>query len=204
MKNPAFPMAGWALLGVALLAGCTLSRPYPAKQLYVLDAGAPPPSGSAPTGGTLRVARVRVVEPFSRASFHYLVAPSRFEADYYSTFAAEPDRLITGELIEWLSATGLYDGVVDAASTADASHTLHCVISELYCDKTDPTAPRAVISARFILLDEAPIPALVVSTRDYHAIEPLQGSDSDALAQGFGAALQRILTQLTTDLAAEG
>lgn len=194
-KSSAIPMVACALLAPSL-AGCSLSKPYPAKQLYVLDPGAPQQSG-----GTLRVPRVRVTEPLSRTAFQSLVAPSRLEEDYYSTFAAEPDRLITSELMEWLSTAGHYEAVVDGASTADASHTLQCTISELYCDRTDPAAPRAVLSARSILLDETSVPARVISARDYEAVEPLRGSEADAFAEALGAALKRLLGRLSADVA---
>lgn len=197
------------LLGCGLLlatsmgtGGCGgLSKPYPAKQLYAIGVERPQPAPASTPSSTLRVLGVRVADPFSSREFHYRVAPNQFQQDYYATFVADPDRLLTGEIIEWMSATGQYASVVDASSPVKSDRSLQCVVTELYGDMSEPgVSPRAVIAARFFILDESEVEAKVLFSRDYRQVEPTRGSGADNLAQAWGRAMKRILEQLTTDL----
>jgi len=198
------------LLGCTLLlattmgpAACSLSKPYPAKELYAIDVGTPPPAAESSPGATLRVLRVRVTDPFSNREFQYLVAPNKFQQDYYATFVADPDRLLTAELTKWMSATGLYATVVDSGSSVKAERSLQCVVTQLYGDMSEAgAAPRAVVEARFFLLDETDVDAKVLFSHDYRQAEQVGGTGAEKLTQAWGRAMKRILEQLTADLRA--
>ena len=198
------------LLGCGLLlatsmgpAACGLSKPYPAKQLYAIDVGTPQPVTAPLPGMTLRVLRARVSDPFSSREFQYLIAPNQFQQDYYANFVADPDRLLTSEIIEWMSAAGLYATVVDASSPVKADRSLQCVVTQLYGDMSDPAvSARAVVEARFFLLDETDVDAKVLFSKDYRQAEPVTGTGADKLTQAWGRAMRKILEQLTTDLRA--
>lgn len=183
-------------------AACSLSKPYPAKQLYAIDCGEPQRAAASSPGTALRVLRVRVAAPFSSREFQYLIAPNQFQQDYYANFVADPDQLLTTELIEWMSATGLYPTVVDASSSVKAEQSLQCVVSELYGDMSNAGSPRAVIAARFFLLDETDVDAKVLFNRDYRQSEPIDGTGADKLTQAWGRAMKKTLEQLTADLRA--
>ena len=70
--------------------------------MYAIDFGTPPPAAAASAGTTLRVLRVRVADQFSSREFHYLIAPNQHQPDYYANFVADPDHILTGQVIDWL------------------------------------------------------------------------------------------------------
>jgi len=201
MNRVKIAVAGCGLFLAMGPAACSLSKPYPAKQLYALDCGAPQSTTASSPGASLRVLRVRVAEPFSNREFHYLTAPNQFQKDYYANFVADPDQLLTAELVEWMTATGLYSTVVDAASPVNADRSLQCVVSQLYGDMSEPGAsPRAVVEARFFLFDDTGVDAKVLFNRDYREAEPVDETGTVKLAQGWGRAMEKILQRLVTDL----
>ncbi len=192
------------LLAIAMGPGaCGLSKPYPPKQLYAIDVGAPTPVAALTSGTTLRVLPVSVSDPFSSREFQYQIAPNQFQQDYYANFVTDPDRLLTADLIAWMSASGLYANVVDASSSVKTDQALQCVVSQLYGDMSDAAvSPRAVVQARFFLLDESDVEAKVLFNREYRQAEPVSGNGTDKLTQAWGRAMRKILEQVTTDLRA--
>jgi hypothetical protein len=179
--------------------GCSLSKPYPAKELFAIDAGAPAAAASPASGSALRVLPARVVSPFDELEFHSLIGPAQFQKDYYANFVAKPDSLITSLLIEWLSKTGLYESVVDGSSPVRTERSLQCIVTALYCDKTNPEAPKAVVAARFFLIDDSSVEARVLFTRDYREAQPMP-EGRGALALGWSQVMRTILEKLSSDL----
>ena len=186
--------------GLALLAGCGLSRPDPAKSYFAFGVAAPAPDDAGPREGVLRVARARVAPPFNDAAFHYLVGPNQYRSDYYVNFVAPPDRLITGELIAWLEASGPFAHAVGGASTVGTSATLDCAVTALYADYREPSAPTAVVAVSAFLLDESGIDATVILQRDYAETEPIAGKGPAAIVDAWNGALGRIFARIEADL----
>lgn len=190
-------------LAMAMLtAGCKLSQPYPAKQLYMLDPGKPASASSvSATGPAIRVVRVSIAEPFSRLSFNYKIGENQFQQDYYANFVASPDLLITNALAQWLTDSDQFQAVVLAASTVDTKYTLNGIVTQLYCDQTNPAQPQGVIAARFMLLDESDVAARVVMAQDYQARIPADSAAPGAVVKAWNAGLAKIFAELTNDLA---
>lgn len=197
-------LLGFGLLLASCLgpAACSLSKPYPAKQLYAIDVGVTQPAVAAAPGTALRVLRVRIAEPYSSREFQYLIAPNQFQQDYYANFVADPDQLLTSEVIKWMATTRLYATVVDGSSSVKTERSLQCVVSQLYGDMSDAASPKAVIEARFFVLDESDVDAKVLFNQTYRHAEPAGGAGADKLTQAWGRAMKKVLEQLTTDLRA--
>ena len=105
---------------------------------------------------------MRIAKPFDATGFVYKVAESRFTTDYYNGFIAEPDRLLTGELVNWLAASGEFGSVVEESSAADYRLTLESNVTELYGDYTNKTAPQAVMELKVFVIDDVPSPSRVI------------------------------------------
>jgi len=146
------------------------------------------------------VAQVRIASPFDERAFHYQKASQRFEADYYVNFITDPANIITGTLIDWLSREGSFATVVDGSSPVQTSRTLEGRISALYGDYRQPRAPKAVVRAKFFLLDESGADARVLFSREYEQVEPMSKMAPDALIDAWGAALDRIYDALVRDV----
>jgi cholesterol transport system auxiliary component len=204
-------------LAAALLSGgcSSFNRPYPDKALFALDLGPPPHAATWSTGAaagdtlparapapTLRVRSVRIAQPFDTTTFVYKVGASRFTTDYYNGFIAEPDRLLTGQLLRWLTASGEFSAVVPESSTADYRMTLETQISALYGDYTIRASPQAVLELQMWVIEDAPSSSRVVFQKTYREAEPLSANTPEQLVGGWGTAYRRILTRFLTDLRA--
>jgi uncharacterized lipoprotein YmbA len=192
--------AGLLALGAA--ASCSsISRPYPEKSFFAVDAGPTPAAAKAPGEGALRVRRLRVARPYDGLTFVYKTGASEFRTDYYNGFIAAPEALLTSETIRWLAAAGPFASVVDVASSAPSRYALEGNVTALCGDLTDPKAPKAILEVRFFLLDESGAEAAVKFQKAYAVSAPAAGDKPAELAAAWGQALRQILSALAADLA---
>jgi len=196
-------------IGTALLiGGCSsFNRPYPNKALYAIALGTTPGgstvpevSPARPLAPILRVKGIRIAKPFDTTSFVYKVGESRFMTDYYNGFIAEPDRLLTGELVKWLVASGEFGSVVEEGSTADYRLTLECNVTQLYGDYTNKKSPQAVMELKIFVIDDVPAASRVIFQKTYRQVQPLPDNTPEKLVRGWDEAYRGILTQFMSDL----
>src|SRR6185312_4029638 len=107
------------------------------------------------------------------------VGPQQFATDYYNGFIAPPDRLLTAQLMEWLSESGAVRYAVGAGSTLESSANLESQLTALYADHTNSTA---VLELRVLLVGDAAGATPVLLEKVYHESEALPVQTPDALA----------------------
>lgn len=183
----------------ATLGGCGLSKPYPAKQLYTIDVPAPEVTALDRSDAVLRVANIRIAAPFDAQAFHYTSSPNQFESDYYMNFITQPGNIITGELVQFLSAAGPYTTTVDGSSSVSTTRTLETLITALYGDYTNN--PQAVVTAKFFLLDTQSAEPRVLFEKEYSQSTPMDTQDAASLVAGWSDALRQTFESLSQDLA---
>jgi uncharacterized lipoprotein YmbA len=193
-------IAGLLGLGVAAASCGALSKPYPEKSFFAIDAGPTPAATQALREGSLRVRRLRVAKPYDGLTFVYKTGGSEFRTDYYNGFIAAPEALLTSETIRWLSTAGPFASVVDGASSAPSRYVLEGNVTTFCGDMTDAKAPKAVLEARFFLLDDTGAEPRILYQRSYRSVVPLDGDGPAALVAAWGRAWREVLTQLTQDL----
>ncbi len=194
------------LVATGILAGCgALSKPYPQKTRYAImlpPSTAPAPSTVPPrTTDSLCVRALVVNEPFDGLSLVYRTGPASFETDYYNTFVAPPDRLLTGAIDQFLSQSGVFAGVFRNETSSNCRYMLEGDVLGLYGDYTDRSKPVAVIKTRFFFIDDADAAATMLFVRQYERSEPLSSADPAALVDGWNKGMVAILQQLTSDMA---
>jgi cholesterol transport system auxiliary component len=189
------------LVGLMVIAGCaSLTKPYPGKNLYAISVGDPPATSAASGHGTLRVAVVRLAQPYDSLTFVYKIGDSKFTSDYYNGFIAPPDRMLTGELISWLSKSGLYSAVIGGGNSADSHLSIETEVSALYGDYSDPKSPSATLTARFFLIDSSGSSYRIVFQKLYTQTEPMANASPDELVKAWERAYRGILGSLVDDL----
>ncbi len=192
------------LIAAGISAGCgnVLSKPYPQKTRYAIMS---PPVAAAPTtprtGDSLCVRGLVVNEPFDGLSLVYRTGATSFETDYYNTFVAAPDRLLTGALDQYLSQAGIFAGVFRNEGSTNCRYLLEGDVLGLYGDYTIRSKPEAVIRTRFFFIDDADGAAKVLFVKPYDHSEALNSTDPAALVEGWNKGLGAILQQLAADMA---
>ena len=201
------PRIAVLLIVAASLAGAggcagALSKPYPAKSLHALEVGPPPEAGAlaAPSAAVLRVDRVRVAAPYDATTFVYKVGPTRFESDYYNGFIAEPGRLLTEQLSDWMCGSKVFACAVGGGSGAAYQLALETNVTALYGDYSEKDKPRAVVEARFFLIDQTGGQFNIVFEKRYRESRDIAAASPEALVGGWDDGWRRILTALVEDL----
>jgi uncharacterized lipoprotein YmbA len=187
-----------ALLTVSagVLTGCvSLNKPYPVKESFGLTPTAAQPAART-QAGILRVERVRVAPPYDSRSFVHRLSDGRYEPDYYHEFVADPDRLLTAELVRMLAEARAFSTVVEPAATLETPMRLETSVTELYADIRDAAKPRAVIRARFLLLEDRLDSTSVLGEWALEASEAAASGDAAALAEAWSRGWGKIITQL--------
>jgi uncharacterized lipoprotein YmbA len=191
------------VVGLALVAsGCSIGRPLPAVTVYRIE---PPPAvidvSRAQRLERLKVGRVRVAEPYDRASLVYRLSDVRFTSDPYHAFLADPGPMLGNRIAEWLADADLFQAVDGPGGPAPAPRVLEATVTELYGDfEAGRTNPAAVMSIHFTIINqEGPRPEIEYE-RSLSRRVALSNESPEALVRGYGAALADILNQLMTDL----
>lgn len=194
---------GLMVLGLGIVAGCSLSTPYPDRALFTINAGKPEAGVEKGTASEvrLRVRRIIAVPPFGGTAFVYRTGPNKLQTDYYDAFAAAPADLITAQLVEWLRGTNQFAAVVDSNAGMPHQWVLEGRLQEMSIDTSDGKQARAALTMEFVLMDDrdpAPRPLL---ERTYTEAVPMSGSDAKAAAEGWSAGCRKIFSRLSADMA---
>jgi cholesterol transport system auxiliary component len=182
----------------ALLAACSnpLSRPFPDKQVFVLDAprpGAPAPAARRRSIQVREVAGTTATDP--RGLVRRLPG-NRQDTDFWNEFAAPPARLVDDSLRRWLAASGAVDAVLDAGSRASAGLVLETTLLALHADLTDAARPAAHVSLAVLLLDPARTPPRIAGQAMIEERAPIAGTGAGAIVAGMNAALAACLARV--------
>lgn len=191
-----------ALLAAAALAGCgnPLSRPYPEKRLYVLEARR---AGTLPAPARGRTLLVRTVTASPGMEGRGLVTrrPGNVQhSDFWNEFFAAPAAMVQDAMRQWLSEAGLFAAVLDQGSAGRADLALEAVLVAALGDGTDPAAPAARLHLQTLLLGLDRTPPRIIARGDYDRRVTLPSLAPEAVAPGLSQALAVVLADLEADL----
>jgi cholesterol transport system auxiliary component len=205
LDSPIFVRAGALLAALALataLGGCSLTRPAPVKNTFLLDPRLPPPA-AAPKAVTLRIGTINVAAPYRDRAFVYRTGELQFETDFYYEFLVAPGAMIAQATARALDRANIATRVVPSGTAPEeGDFVLEAFVSDLYADARQKPAA-AVVGITFYLT-KTTFPSSVVWSRAYAERVALPQSAPDALASAWNEALSRILESLARDLAAAG
>ncbi len=183
----------------AAIAGCSLTRPAPVKNTFLLD---PPLPSAAATQkpATLRIGTFNVSAPYRDRAFTYRTGDVKYESDFYNEFFVAPGPMIAQSATKALASAKVFARVIPAGTAPEeGDYVLEGFVSDLYADAREKPAA-GVVGVNFYLTRTA-FPSAVVWSRDYRERMPLAASTPEALAQAWNEALGRVLAALVRDLA---
>ena len=196
-------MSTYTIVAVAslVLAACSLTRPAPVKQQYLLDPPAPAAAAKAqPT--SVRMGGINVASPFRGRNFVLREADLRYETDYYNEFLVPPATMIAELTARALERSKAFARVVPPGYSSEADWVLDGFVSALYADERDGKKVSADVAVSYYLFQSGGGSGVPVWTHDYRRQVPVSGSTTDGYAAALNTAFGEIFTELTRDLAA--
>lgn len=196
------------LLSAALsIAGCSgLGQPYHEKDLYALTLSTPEPStqparpSSAQMDNPLRVRPMRVANPYGGSELVYKTKTGIYTTDYYRAFIANPGKLLTAGLVDYLNAHGpAY--AIDPGSIADGACDLESQCTLLLGDYSGPT-PVARVAFRFQLLKTQGGLIRPIWAKTYTKDIAVSDESAQALIDALSDAVRQVYAELSADLTA--
>jgi cholesterol transport system auxiliary component len=189
-----------ALAFAVALAGCSLTRPAPVKNTFLLDPPLPPAAAAAKPA-TLRIGTFNVAAPYRDRTFTYRTGDVKFESDFYNEFFVPPGPMIAQATTKALASAKAFGRVVPAGTAPEeGDFVLEGFVTDLYADTREKPAA-AVVGINFYLT-RTTFPSAVVWSHEYRERVPLAASTPEALAQAWNEGLGRVLAALARDLAA--
>ena len=193
------PLALAACAAVALVA-CSIGKPIPAANTYIVQPPAPKSVPSAASDAeSVRIGRVEVVAAYAGTALVYRMDDIRFTSDFYNRFIAEPGTMLGDQIAAWLARAGPF-AVTGPESTLPAHYLLEATVTELYGDFRPGQVPASVLAVQFALIDQTGARPKAVLERSIARRVDLAHASPDSLVRGYGDALAGILTELSTDL----
>lgn len=183
-----------------LVAGCVkLTKPYPIKQYFVLEAKRSGAPGLA-SKTSIRIKDPEISPLFSTKSFVYKVSDLEFSTDFYNEFFIVPDRMIKTQAVEWLRQSGVFRRInSDPGEKSD--YVLETNIVNLYIDKSS-SPNKAVFETSFFLVSGATGGDEVLWHGNHVEEEPVATDSSKAMAEAWSRSLEKTLQYLEKNLAA--
>jgi cholesterol transport system auxiliary component len=183
------------IASVLLLSGCGLSQP-PAQFNNYIIADVSINKTYAQINDSLRIDRVRSIEPYNNKEMIYQVSDVKFESDYYNRFLSEPEELLASQIASWFKESNLYGSVYQQSISMPANQILQVVITKLYGDFRENQSPAAILELQFVLIDNnAPRRPTAIMEKTLSSRIEIAKRDPSLLAKAYGLALTDILQQ---------
>ncbi len=183
-----------------VFGGCVnLSKSYPEKHSYALEAARQAEAHASVPGTVLKVRKFRASPAFEGKELVYRTSDTRYEADFYSEWFVPPNAMLTQQVVNQLTAAGPFQYVTDGSGLLPPTHVLDGTVTVLYGDyRTTPA--KAVLGLQVFFIDQAASPPAIVFQREYHKEVEVGDRSPDALVQGWNVALRSICDGLVDDL----
>ena len=189
------------LAAVVLAAGCSLTRPSPVKQTYLLDPALPAPLAKSQPG-TVRIGAVNVAAAFRGRSFVVRDTEFRFDSDFYHEFFVPPGVMLADSTARALARAKVFTVVTRPGVVVDADWVLDGFVGTLHADARDAASPAAVLQVTFYLSRDDGGASAPVWSHAYFKRVAFTGSNTDAYVTALNGAVSEVLADLAQDLAA--
>lgn len=188
-------------VAAAALSACSLTRPSPVKQMYLIE---PPPATAVATTSpyTARIGTVTVGAPYRDRAFVVREADLRFETDFYHEYVVAPAPMIAEAIARSLSDARVFAKVIPPGAPPEAEFTIDAFVGSLYADNRDAKAPAAELAITFYVsrTDRSVAP---VWSKEYRRRTALSAPSAETYTAAQSASLGEILGEFARDLAAE-
>ena len=133
----------------ASIASCSLTRPTPVKQMFLIEAPAPAAAVTPQSPLAARIGTVTVAAPYRDRAFVVREAELRFETDFYHEYVVAPAPMIAEAVANALAQSGAFAKVIPPGAPPEAELTIDAFVGSLHADNRDAKAPTAELAITF-------------------------------------------------------
>ena len=187
------------LVGLALTGCVGLGQSQPEKHYYALEAIRQGERLVAVPGTILNIRRFRAAPPFQGREVVYRESDARYERDFYNQWLAPPDVMLTQQILNWLTAAGLFHYVTDSSGPLPATYILDGMVTALYGDYR-ATPFKIVLGLQFVLMHDVSASTDIIWHDQYRKEVEVREESPEALVSGGNDALRIILMAVETDI----
>jgi cholesterol transport system auxiliary component len=187
-------------LATLVIGGCvSLSKSYPEKHYYALEAIRQGQMFASIPGTILQIRKLRAAPAFEGKELVYRTSDARYEGDFYNEWFVPPNAMLTQQALNWLTAAGLFHYVMDSSGSVPPTYILEGTVTALYGDyRATPT--KAVLGLRLFLVHEASSHAEILWHQEYRKDVEVMDQTPEALVSSWNDALRIILTAVEADM----
>lgn len=197
VKRPSRTAAALALIGV--LGGCSVlpqRSPPPTVTAYRITTPELPrhPIVEKPACPTLRLEDMETAAGFSGSAMRYSETPGTLDHFAFHRWVAPPNRMLDPLLLQTITASGLFDGVITASSPANATLQLDTRLIAL-TQRFRKTGSSVHLVIRASLSDLAT--HRQIAARRFVIDEPADAATPEAGVRATDRAVTRLTRELT-------
>lgn len=198
---PATVIAGVLVASMVIATGCSLSRPAPVKQMFLIESASPPVAAKTHRG-TLRVRAFSVAGPFRGRSFVYRETDLQYETDFYSEFLVAPGAMLGEGTARALDRAHVFARVVSPGASPDGDFVMDGFVDELYGDARTGNPPHAELAVTYYLSRNDAATPVPFWSKQYRRSALVATKTPEAYAAALSKAFSEITAELAGDLAA--
>lgn len=190
-----------AVVVATTLAACSITRPAPVKEMYLLE---PPAATVVPATSprTARIGTVTVAAPYRDRGFVVREADLRFDNDFYHQYVVAPSAMIAEAMARSFAQARVFAKVIPPGAPPEADLTIDAFVGALYADNRDAKAPAAELAITFYVSRSGGSGAPIWS-RSYSRRSAMTAPSAATYVAAQSAALGDILAEAARDMAAE-
>lgn len=192
------------LLAGLAVGACSnpLSRPYPEKQLFLLQARRPGAPQRAPRGKVVLVRDVQSTAGTESRSLVTRLPGGQQRSDFWNEFFAPPAAMVDDAMRRWLTDSGAASAVLAPGSRARADIAIEATLTALFGDGTDAAAPRARVGLAVLFLGVDRDPPRILGQVTIEEAAPIASLAPEVVAAGLNTALGNALARVEATLRA--
>ena len=176
------------------LAGC-LSSSAPDIAYWPIECeGRPAQVAPEPTFGVARVSQLAVRSPYDVGTFAVLRSDGSVAFDDYNNFASIPPQILKGPVADVLRESGMFKGVIGAASSVPSDATIEIVVRKIALDCREAGSRKALVALSVVLMDKKR--EGVLEGKGEASVGTGDGNYGKAFSQAFSQALTMALGTL--------
>jgi len=180
-------------LSILLLTSCAPTRPV---HYYTLAPASAPTNQAKPDGPTLLVGAIITPESLQDTRIRYRSGANEAGSYEYHRWEERPGAMVRDSLVRALRASGKYQRVLEASSSAIGDYLVRAKLHEFA--EVDNPAIQTKISIHLELVDKKTNRS--VWDRRFEREEPASGKDIKDVVQSMDRNLQQLVTEAAVEI----